>query len=466
MINRLRGEVATKQPVDSITQMDMKSVDSITDSSVSVPTNDMSSTSQEKDERKYSTSSEEEQKGGRRSGRKHTTKKSKKSVKKTNRRSRRRQRGGDDELDATEQLLDDIDAAVKDENDDYEQEGGDMSLQSIQTILKGKIDSAGNVVSSKANSFLGSISKFFNGNVENKKTVGGAGNENTATESVSLNLTSTADTISASESKTEKTEETEAKKQDETESATESETESVESETEATEDEATESEKSENSDKSLEETMSATEEQRIVDDGLKQYCGGYDIDKALGDDYSESFEGGAVGDFNSFIKNLYGGIKATKGGKKRVYSPEATEINNKITEAIKKVYPNITKEEIKAVRFVLYQPIRNKYEPEVFKTLTDVEKSKMLLKAATEKAIKAIDLHKAVADRKAKLDEIFGHSNNSGEGTITPDEEQKEKKKSKKTSKAKKSQRGGSKYDSETIELPFSLKGGCNCGHH
>lgn len=221
--------------------------------------------------------------------------------------------------------------------------------------------------------------------------------------------------------------------------------------------------------------MSATEEDNVLEEQEKQdkqYCGGYDIDEILEapeseteDSDLEEIEGGNDNDFASFIKNLYGGIKATKGGKKRVYSPEATEINNKITEVIKKVYPEITKEELKAVRFVLYQPIRAKYEPEVFKTLSDVEKSKMLLKATTEKAVKEIDLVKAVADRKAKLEEIFGKK--EGEQTITPDgnDEEKKEKKEKKTKKStKKAQRGGFD-DSETIELPHGLMGGCNCGH-
>ena len=56
---------------------------------------------------------------------------------------------------------------------------------------------------------------------------------------------------------------------------------------------------------------------------------------------------GGKSDYSAFIDKLF---TQTVGGKKRVYSQKAIELNDKTTEIIKSVYPNITHEELKAVR--------------------------------------------------------------------------------------------------------------------
>ena len=113
---------------------------------------------------------------------------------------------------------------------------------------------------------------------------------------------------------------------------------------------------------------------------------------------------GGKSDYSAFIDNLF---TQTVGGKKRVYSQKAIELNDKTTEIIKSVYPNITHEELKAVRSEIYQHIRNKYDPEVFKTLKDYEKAELLLKATTPSVLKKIDIEQAVIDRKRRIEERF-----------------------------------------------------------
>lgn len=200
----------------------------------------------------------------------------------------------------------------------------------------------------------------------------------------------------------------------------------------------------------------------------KQMCGGCDCQKQMcgGDDSDFSDElildsetttedsgldyemDGGANDFQSFINSLY---QKNVGGKKRVYSKEAAEFNDKTTEVIKSVYPSITHEELKAVRSEIYQTIRNKYEPEVFKTLKDYEKSELLFKATTPAVVKKIDLKKAIENRKKRIEERFGKKDEE-----TPKNEEEKKTKA----KAKKSTRktgGAKKTDSETLELPFSI---------
>ena len=113
---------------------------------------------------------------------------------------------------------------------------------------------------------------------------------------------------------------------------------------------------------------------------------------------------GGKSDYSAFIDNLF---TQTVGGKKRVYSQKAIELNDKTTEIIKSVYPNITHEELKAVRSEIYQHIRDKYDPEVFKTLKDYEKAELLLKATTPSVLKKIDIEQAVIDRKRRIEERF-----------------------------------------------------------
>ena len=180
---------------------------------------------------------------------------------------------------------------------------------------------------------------------------------------------------------------------------------------------------------------------------------------------------GGKSDYSAFIDKLF---TQTVGGKKRVYSQKAIELNDKTTEIIKSVYPNITHEELKAVRSEIYQHIRNKYDPEVFKTLKDYEKAELLLKATTPSVLKKIDIKQAVIDRKRRIEERF----NSDEETPAMSKKTASKKKATtkktatkkattkkattkketKTSKAieklkkKKSTRGGA-----DLELPFHI---------
>lgn len=113
---------------------------------------------------------------------------------------------------------------------------------------------------------------------------------------------------------------------------------------------------------------------------------------------------GGKSDYSAFIDELF---TQTVGGKKRVYSQKAIELNDKTTEIIKSVYPNITHEELKAVRSEIYQHIRDKYDPEVFRTLKDYEKAELLLKATTPAVLKKIDIEQAVIDRKRRIEERF-----------------------------------------------------------
>lgn len=163
------------------------------------------------------------------------------------------------------------------------------------------------------------------------------------------------------------------------------------------------------------------------------------------------------GDFNTFISSLY---NKKVGGKKRQYSEKATEFNRKTTEIIKSVYPNINPEELRAVRSEIYQTIRAKYDPEVFKTLKDYEKSELLFKATTPEVVKKIDIKEAVENKRKRIEEYFGKKKE--ETPSNPEDDVKETKKAKKEKKEKKAKRGGG-IDEETIELPYVLNGGCSC---
>lgn len=160
------------------------------------------------------------------------------------------------------------------------------------------------------------------------------------------------------------------------------------------------------------------------------------------------------GDFNTFISSLY---NKKVGGKKRQYSEKATEFNRKTTEIIKSVYPNINPEELRAVRSEIYQTIRAKYDPEVFKTLKDYEKSELLFKATTPEVVKKIDIKEAVENKRKRIEEYFGKKKEE-----TPSNPEDDVKETKKAKKAKKTKRGGG-IDEETIELPYVIDGGCSC---
>lgn len=179
----------------------------------------------------------------------------------------------------------------------------------------------------------------------------------------------------------------------------------------------------------------------------------FDDEEVEEEDDEEEFNQSG-GDFNTFISSLY---NKKVGGKKRQYSEKATEFNRKTTEIIKSVYPNINPEELRAVRSEIYQTIRAKYDPEVFKTLKDYEKSELLFKATTPEVVKKIDIKEAVENKRKRIEEYFGKKKEE-----TPSNPEDDVKESKKTKKAKKTKRGGG-IDEETLELPFALDGGCSC---
>ena len=189
----------------------------------------------------------------------------------------------------------------------------------------------------------------------------------------------------------------------------------------------------------------------------------FDDEEVEEEDDEEEFNQSG-GDFNTFISSLY---NKKVGGKKRQYSEKATEFNRKTTEIIKSVYPNINPEELRAVRSEIYQTIRAKYDPEVFKTLKDYEKSELLFKATTPEVVKKIDIKEAVENKRKRIEEYFGKKKE--ETPSNPEDDVKETKKAKKTKKTK---RGGAiEYDEEdrldddeTVELPYVLNGGnCSC---
>ena len=179
----------------------------------------------------------------------------------------------------------------------------------------------------------------------------------------------------------------------------------------------------------------------------------FDDEEVEEEDDEEEFNQSG-GDFNTFISSLY---NKKVGGKKRQYSEKATEFNRKTTEIIKSVYPNINPEELRAVRSEIYQTIRAKYDPEVFKTLKDYEKSELLFKATTPEVVKKIDIKKAVENKRKRIEEYFGKKKEE-----TPSNPEDDVKETKKAKKAKKTKRGGG-IDEETIELPYVLNGGCSC---
>ena len=179
----------------------------------------------------------------------------------------------------------------------------------------------------------------------------------------------------------------------------------------------------------------------------------FDDEEVEEEDDEEEFNQSG-GDFNTFISSLY---NKKVGGKKRQYSEKATEFNRKTTEIIKSVYPNINPEELRAVRSEIYQTIRAKYDPEVFKTLKDYEKSELLFKATTPEVVKKIDIKEAVENKRKRIEEYFGKKKEE-----TPSNPEDDVKETKKAKKAKKTKRGGG-IDEETIELPYVLDGGCSC---
>ena len=239
-------------------------------------------------------------------------------------------------------------------------------------------------------------------------------------------------TESATETPTEESA-TETQTEEATESATETpaepdttvqvdESEKPETETqteEATESDAAQSEKSsdvEQSENSVQETITDSElitttstEPTIIPDNTTTLSDmvSKTVDKvgtAIDSRKTISTQLGGKSDYSAFIDELF---TQTVGGKKRVYSQKAIELNDKTTEIIKSVYPNITHEELKAVRSEIYQHIRAKYDPEVFKTLKDYEKAELLLKATTPSVLKKIDIKQAVIDRKRRIEERF-----------------------------------------------------------
>ena len=194
-----------------------------------------------------------------------------------------------------------------------------------------------------------------------------------------------------------------------TEEATESDTAQTE---EATESDTAQSEKSSDVEQSkiLVQDSTTTSEPIIIPDTTTTVS---DMVSKTVDKAASAFDStkpisinqlGGKSDYSAFIDKLF---TQTVGGKKRVYSQKAIELNDKTTEIIKSVYPNITHEELKAVRSEIYQHIRNKYDPEVFRTLKDYEKAELLLKATTPSVLRKIDIEQAVIDRKRRIEERF-----------------------------------------------------------
>ena len=293
-------------------------------------------------------------------------------------------------------------------------------------------------------------------------------------------------TESATETPTEESA-TETQTEEATESATETpaepdttvqvdESEKPESEAqteEATESDTAQSEESsdvEQSENSVQDSITSTEP-RIIPDTTTTVS---DMVSKTVDKAASAFDStkpisinqlGGKSDYSAFIDKLF---TQTVGGKKRVYSQKAIELNDKTTEIIKSVYPNITHEELKAVRSEIYQHIRDKYDPEVFRTLKDYEKAELLLKATTPSVLKKIDIEQAVIDRKRRIEERFNSDEETpamskkttSKKTTTKKETTKKAttKKETKTSKAteklkkKKSTRGGA-----DLELPFHI---------
>ena len=194
-----------------------------------------------------------------------------------------------------------------------------------------------------------------------------------------------------------------------TEEATESDTAQTE---EATESDTAQSEKSSDVEQSkiLVQDSTTTSEPIIIPDTTTTVS---DMVSKTVDKAASAFDStkpisinqlGGKSDYSAFIDKLF---TQTVGGKKRVYSQKAIELNDKTTEIIKSVYPNITHEELKAVRSEIYQHIRDKYDPEVFRTLKDYEKAELLLKATTPSVLRKIDIEQAVIDRKRRIEERF-----------------------------------------------------------
>ena len=186
--------------------------------------------------------------------------------------------------------------------------------------------------------------------------------------------------------------------------------ESEKPETETQTEEATESDTAQSEESSdVEQSENSVQEPTIIPDTTNTLSDmvSKTVDKAASVVDSRktiSTQLGGKSDYSAFIDNLF---TQTVGGKKRVYSQKAIELNDKTTEIIKSVYPNITHEELKAVRSEIYQHIRNKYDPEVFRTLKDYEKAELLLKATTPSVLKKIDIEQAVIDRKRRIEERF-----------------------------------------------------------
>lgn len=193
-----------------------------------------------------------------------------------------------------------------------------------------------------------------------------------------------------------------------TEEATESDTAQTE---EATESDTAQSEKSSDVEQSkiLVQDSTTTSEPIIIPDTTTTTSDMVSktvdkADSAFDSRRTISTQLGGKSDYSAFIDKLF---TQTVGGKKRVYSQKAIELNDKTTEIIKSVYPNITHEELKAVRSEIYQHIRDKYDPEVFRTLKDYEKAELLLKATTPSVLRKIDIEQAVIDRKRRIEERF-----------------------------------------------------------
>lgn len=180
--------------------------------------------------------------------------------------------------------------------------------------------------------------------------------------------------------------------------------------------------------------------------------------------------------FSNFINGLYG--ECMKGGRRRKrFNPEAIEWNKKTNEFIQNNF-NITDwDKIKIIKFIANSKNRKSIGEDKLKSLSDVERAKLLFDAVSSMKpadIKKIDFKKMQEQRIKLIKEKYGDKYHEPKPKqevkpkeeAKPKEEKKEtKKESKKESKkeTKKSKKGG--YDdlflggdSESIQLPGNIE--------
>lgn len=216
----------------------------------------------------------------------------------------------------------------------------------------------------------------------------------------------------------------------------------------------------------------------------KQYCGGddddfdlddlqsdlddeYDLDSTsdIEDDEEVEFSGGAKSKsmkpgFSNFINGLYKECKM-KGGKKK-FNPEAVEWNKKTNEFIQTNFKIDDWDKIKIIKFVANTKNKKEIGEDKLKSLSDVERAKMLYNTVSSMKpaeIKKIDFKKIQAQRVKILKEKFGDKYKEPKVKEEPKKEKETKKTTKKSTK-----KGGydnlflGGEDSESIHLPGGFR--------